>query len=195
MDNPLNRVVQPVARLAAVLCGYGILILSFAIGVEVIGRKFFAFSLQGVDDFGGFMLAIAAAVGACYTLAHRGHTRIDVFLLRMSPRWQAILNLAAMLTFAVFAGFAFWQSVSVWRESRLFMSVSDGPLQTPLVYPQGAWVFGLFLMAVFAAAYAVHAAVLFARNPGLLNKIYGPATVDEEVEAELDARRQREGTP
>jgi len=195
MDNPLNRIVQPVARTAAILCGYGILILSFAIGVEVIGRKFFGFSLQGVDDFGGFVLAIAAAIGASYTLAHRGHTRIDVFLLRMAPARQAILNLAAMLTFAVFAGFAFWQAVSVWRESRMFMSVSDGPLQTPLVYPQGIWVFGLFLMAIFALAYAVHAALLFAKNPGALNKIYGPATVDEEVEAELAARREREATP
>lgn len=195
MDNPLNRIVQPVARTAAILCGYGILALSFAIGVEVIGRKFFGFSLQGVDDFGGFVLAIAAAIGASYTLAHRGHTRIDVFLLRMPAAWQSVLNLCAMAFFAVFAGFAFWQAVSVWQESRLFMSVSDGPLQTPLVYPQGIWVFGLFLMAVFALAYAVHAALLFLKNPRALNKIYGPATVDEEVEAELAARREREATP
>jgi len=195
MDNPITRVIQPVARLAAILCGYGILLLAVAIGVEVIGRKWFAFSLQGVDDFGGFALAITAAIGASYTLAHRGHTRIDVFLLRMPAFWQAVLNVAAMVTFAVFAAFAFFQAVSVWRESQLFMSVADSPLQTPLIYPQGAWVFGQFLLAIFALAFAVHALLLFAGDRKRLNRFYGPATVDEEVEAELEARRAREGTP
>jgi TRAP-type C4-dicarboxylate transport system permease small subunit len=83
MDNPISRIVEPVARWAAILCGWGVLVLSVAITIEILGRKLFAFSFHGIDDIGGYVLAITATVGASYTMAMRGHTRVDVFLVRM----------------------------------------------------------------------------------------------------------------
>ena len=53
MENPITRVVEPVARFIAILCGYGILLLALAVTVEIVGRKLFAFSLQGIDDIAG----------------------------------------------------------------------------------------------------------------------------------------------
>ena len=110
MENPVGKIAVPVARFVAILCGYGVLILSFAITVEIVGRKFFGFSLQGIDDIGGYALAIVAAIGASYTMAMRGHTRIDVFLIRMPAFWQAVLNAVAMVTLAGFAIFAFYSA-------------------------------------------------------------------------------------
>lgn len=46
---------------------------------EILGRKFFNTSVKGIDELGGFVLAISAAIGASYAVAH-GHTRVDVFL-------------------------------------------------------------------------------------------------------------------
>ncbi|MCA3247001.1 MAG: TRAP transporter small permease [Azospirillum sp.] len=189
MDNPVGRIATPVARFAAILCGYGVLALSLAIAVEIVGRKFFGFSLQGIDDIGGYALAISASVGACYTMAVRGHTRIDVFVVRMPAAWQAILNATAMVTLAVFAAFAFWRGSNVLEESIEFRSVATNPLQTPLWIPQAAWLFGLGLFAAFAAAYAAHALYLLAADRRRLNRLYGPATALDEVEAELEARK------
>ena len=190
MDNPVGKVALPVARFAAILCGYGILLLSFAIVVEILGRKFFAFSLQGIDDIGGYALAIASAIGASYTMAMRGHTRIDVFLIRFPRAGQAWLNAAAMVTLAVFAAFAFWRGADVLSESIEFRSVATNPLQTPLWIPQGAWLVGVGLFALFAAAYAAHALWLLATDRRRLNKLYGPTTAQDEVDAELEARKQ-----
>jgi TRAP-type C4-dicarboxylate transport system permease small subunit len=190
MDNPVGRIVVPVARTASILCGYGILLLSFAICIEILGRKFFAFSLQGIDDIGGYALAVTAAVGASYTMAMRGHTRIDVFLVRMRQPVQALLNLAAMVTLAGFAAFALWRGYDVLSESIEFRAVATNPLQTPLWIPQAIWLAGVGLFAAFAAAYAIHALFLFVREPRRLNRLYGPVTAQDEVDAELEARKQ-----
>ena len=192
MDNPISRVVEPVARWAAIACGWGVLVLSAAITVEILGRKLFAFSFHGIDDIGGYVLAITAAVGASYTMAMRGHTRVDVFLVRMPQGLQRFLNLLAMATMALFAVFATWRGSVVLLESIEFQSVATNPLQTPLWQPQSLWLLGIALFAAIAVAYAVHAALLYARGSAQLNRLYGPMTAQDELEAELTARLERE---
>ncbi len=147
MDDPISRVVEPVARVAAIVCGYAVLLLSLAVSVEIVGRKLFSHSFPGTDDIGGYVLAIVAIVGASYTMAKRGHTRVDIFLVRMPTAWQRMLNLLAMVTMAAFAIFAAWRGTTVLLESIEFQSVASNPLQTPLWQPQSLWLIGLVLFA------------------------------------------------
>ncbi|MEO8751456.1 MAG: TRAP transporter small permease [Casimicrobiaceae bacterium] len=191
MSNPISRVVEPVARTAAILCGYAVLLLSVVVSIDIVGRKLFSFTFQGTDDLGGYVLAIIAVVGASYTMAMRGHTRVDVFLVRMSPGWQRVLNAMAMVTMAGFAAFAAWRGFDVLSESIEFQSVASNPLQTPLWWPQGLWVIGLTLFALISLTYAVHALVLLVRGSPELNRFYGPASAQDELEAELTARAER----
>lgn len=190
-ENPISRVVIPVARLAAIACGWLVLALSVAVSVEIVGRKLFGFSLQGVDDLGGYALAIVAVIGASYTMAMRGHTRVDVFLVRMPARVQRLLNMLAMVTLAGFAAFATWRGATVLAESIEFQSVASNPMQTPLWQPQGLWLIGLGLFALIATVYAVHAVVLWLQGSPWLNRWYGPTTAQDELEAELTAQAER----
>jgi TRAP-type C4-dicarboxylate transport system permease small subunit len=192
MENPVSRIAEPVARCAAVLCGYAVLALSLAITVEILGRKLFGFSFQGIDDIGGYTLAICAAVGASYTMAMRGHTRVDVFLVRMPRAVQRALNVLAMVSLAVFACYALWRGSVVLRESIEFQSVATNPLQTPLWQPQSLWLAGIGLFALIAVSYAVHAIVLLARGGEGVNRFYGPHSAQDELESELAALAERE---
>lgn len=192
MDNPISRLVEPVARWAAILCGWAVLIYSFAVAYEILGRKLFGFSFQGIDDIGGYVLAITAAIGASFTMAMRGHTRVDVFLVRMPVSWQRALNTLAMVSMAVFASYAAWRGFAVLSESIEFQSVATNPLQTPLWQPQGLWLAGLALFALISLAYAVHALLLFFRGGTDLNRFYGPQSAQDELEAELTARAERD---
>lgn len=192
MDNPISKVVEPVARWAAVVCGWGVLALSVAITIEILGRKLFAFSFHGIDDIGGYVLAITATIGASYTMAMRGHTRVDVFLVRMPPALQRLLNALAMIGMAVFAVFAVWRGSVVLMESVEFQSVATNPLQTPLWQPQSLWLAGIALFAAIAVAYATHALLLYFHGSPLLNRFYGPMSAQDELEAELTARLERE---
>jgi TRAP-type C4-dicarboxylate transport system permease small subunit len=191
MNNPISRVVEPIARTAAILCGYAILLLSIAVSIEIVGRKLFGFTFQGTDDMGGYVLAITSVVGASYTMAMRGHTRVDVFLVRMPPTWQRVLNTLAMVTMAAFATYAAWRGLSVLKDSIEFQSVASNPLQTPLWQPQGLWFVGLALFSLISIAYAVHALLLLLRGAPQLNRLYGPASAQDELEAELTARAER----
>ena len=191
MDDPISRVVEPVARVAAIVCGYAVLLLSLAVSVEIVGRKLFSHSFPGTDDIGGYVLAIVAIVGASYTMAKRGHTRVDIFLVKMPTAWQRFLNLLAMVTMAAFAIFAAWRGSTVLLESIEFQSVASNPLQTPLWQPQSLWLIGLVLFALISGAYAVHALLLFAKGDPKLNRFYGPASVQDELEAELTAQAER----
>ena len=76
---------------------------------------------------------------------------------------------------------------------RMYRSLSDwlNPLQTPLWQPQSLWLIGLVLFALISLAYALHAFLLFLRKDPRLNKYYGPATVQDELEAELTAQAER----
>lgn len=191
MEDPISRVVEPVARVAAIVCGYLVLALSIAVSVEIVGRKLFSHSFPGTDDIGGYVLAIVAIIGASYTMAKRGHTRVDIFLVRMPVAWQRVLNTLAMVCMALFAGFAAWRGSTVLLESIEFQSVATNPLQTPLWQPQSLWLIGLVLFALISLAYALHALVLLVRGDPRLNKYYGPATVQDELEAELTAQAER----
>lgn len=192
MDNPISRRVEPVARWAAIACGWGVLALSVAITVEIVGRKLFAFSLHGVDDIGGYVLAITATIGASYTMAMRGHTRIDVFLVRMPRGLQRALNALAMLTLALFAVFAAWRGSTVLMDTIEYQSVATNPLQTPLWQPQSLWLAGIVLFAAIAVAYAAHALILLLQGSDNVNRYYGPMSAQDELEAELTARLERE---
>lgn len=192
MENPVTRIVEPIGRVAAVVAGWAVLVLSLAITVEILGRKLFGFSFHGIDDIGGYVLAITAAVGASYTMAVRGHTRVDVFLVRMARGPQRLLNTLAMVTLAAFALFAAWRGSNVLLESLEFGSVATNPLQTPLWQPQSLWLAGLVLFALIALAYAVHALILLVRGAPELNRWYGPMSAQDELEAELTARAERE---
>ena len=191
MEDPISRAVEPVARIAAILCGYVVLILSLAVSVEIVGRKLFSFSLQGTDDMGGYVLAIVAVIGASYTMAKRGHTRVDIFLVTLPTAWQRLLNVLAMVTMAGFAGFAAWRGSTVLLESIEFQSVASNPLQTPLWQPQLVWLIGLVLFALISLAYALHSLLLLATGDPRLNRFYGPASVQEELDAELAAQAER----
>ena len=191
MEDPISRVVEPVARVAAIVCGYAVLLLSRAVSVEIIGLKLFSHSFPGTDDIGGYVLAIIAVIGASYTMAKRGHTRVDIFLVKLPTGWQRVLNTLAMVTMAAFATFAAWRGLTVLLESIEFQSVASNPLQTPLWQPQVLWLIGLVLFALISLAYAVHSLLLLATGNPNLNRFYGPASVQDELEAELTAQAER----
>ena len=63
----------------------------------------------------------------------------------------------------------------------------------PLWQPQLLWLIGLVLFSLIATAYAIHALLLLARGSPQLNRFYGPASAQDELEAELAARAERAG--
>jgi TRAP-type C4-dicarboxylate transport system permease small subunit len=185
---PQNRFTSVLHRLidfTTLACGWWLLALSVATCVEILGRKFFGFSLQGVDEIGSYTFAIVTGFGFSYALICAGHTRVDFLLGRFPPRVRAALNAAAMLTLAAMALFAAWRAGHVLADSRDLVSTAPTPLATPLWWPQSIWFAAYALFARTAAYAAAHACLLLVKRQWrTLNARYGPQTLEEEIAAE-----------
>jgi TRAP-type C4-dicarboxylate transport system permease small subunit len=173
---------------------FGIVMVTFAIivTIETIGRKFFNISFQGVDELGGYVLAVTSSLAFSLALIDRAHIRIDLFH-RLLPRpIQRMLDLSSttlMTLFALLLAYAGWQTV---QETVEFGSTAPTPWATPLIWPQSLWfaalaVFALFALAATARAFRLAAAGRWRE----LDRAYGPKGTEEEICEELADLQRR----
>lgn len=184
---PAARWLANIADASVIACGWWLIALSAITCVEMLGRKLFGFSLQGVDEIGSYTYGIVGAFGFAYTLITRSHTRVDFLLSRFSPRVQALLNVLAMLTLTALAVLCLWRGLHVVLESIDMKSTAATPLATPMWIPQTIWLAGYALFAAVSLLAAWHALQLFAKGRrAQLNDQFGPQTLAEEIEAETE---------
>lgn len=192
--NPLTRILAPPARILALAGGWWLLLLSFVTCFEIIARKFFGFSLQGIDEVGGYTTAIVSSLAFAWALVTKSHTRVD-FLLAHMPEWlRALLN---ALAYALLAGFGVFASLRGWavlEETMEFDAHAITPLGTPLWIPQSLWLTGIVVFAIVAVLLALHAFWLLLTDRARVNQLYGPMTLDEEVAIEASAIAKRTGS-
>jgi len=185
--NPLARWLEGPARMIAIIGGWWLLALAFLTVFEIFARKLLAFSLLGVDEIGAYTLAIFSTLSFAYALVARSHTRVDFLLGHLPGPLRAVLNALAFLLLAAMAGYIAWRGCAVLAETIEFQAHANSPLQTPLWLPQSAWLVGLLAFALVAALFAGHALLLLVRDWRLVNRWYGPMTLDEEVATEASA--------
>jgi TRAP-type C4-dicarboxylate transport system permease small subunit len=183
-DNPVARWLGPPVRWLQIICGWALLAISFATLYDIVARRAFGHSVQGVNELGAYLLAIVSAFGFSSALLQKAHSRVDFLFPKMPPLMVAILNLAAFLLLFFLAVFTVWHAWHVLDETLLFDARASTPLQTPLWIPQGLWLAGLGLFAGVTGACAMHALILFFTDQKRLNKLYGPLAIEGQIEVE-----------
>ncbi|MBN8413811.1 TRAP transporter small permease subunit [Halomonas cupida] len=179
----LDARLARLSRGAALAAGYGALVLSGLITFEVLARKFFAFSLQGVDEIGGYVLAIGVAASFAFALTQRAHTRVDVLLTRLPQGMRALLNAVAQLLLCGFSLFMLWRGAATLGETIEFSSLASTPLQTPLWIPQSLWLIGLSIFALVTLRAAGKALSQLCRGRfSQLNADCDPPSADDELD-------------
>lgn len=187
MQDKSNLFIRGIGRMVdafTLASGWWLLLFAAATCVEMVARKLFNFSLQGIDEVGGYTLAVTSALGFSYCLIARGHTRVDFLVSKLPVPARAFLNTLAMVSLAGMTLFAVWRAFDVLSESIEFESHATSPLQTPLWLPQSLWFFGYVLLAITACYMAGHACILLCKDHERLNTVYGPPTLEEEIESE-----------
>jgi TRAP-type C4-dicarboxylate transport system permease small subunit len=192
MQTPLKW-FGSIARVCAIVAGWSLMAISVAMCVEILGRKYFNFSFRGLDEIGGYMLAGVCAFGFAYTLSTRAHMRVTLLFPYVPASVQSLLNVLAMLTLAAMAAFCAWRGVFEVLDVLVSGKHSNSPLQAPLWVPQSIWLAGMVLFAVGAVFMALHSVSLLFRDRALLNRIYGPQSLEEEISMEIGHAEAREG--
>lgn len=182
--------------LGAWLFGAVFVLLSFAVALEVTLRKVLNISLQGVDELGGYALAIGAGIAFSLALVARAHIRIDLVHERLPRGLRILMNLvsvwalAAMaVSLSVLAWFALSDSISM-------NSTTQTPWATPLRYPQSVWFGVLTVFAAVGIGSALRALrFALAGDTARIDRDYGPRGTREELQEELADIKARGVTP
>ena len=179
-------------KVAATLFGVVFLLLSFAVAVETTMRKVFNVSLQGVDELGGYCLAVGASLAFTLALISRAHIRIDLIHDRLPQGPRVALNVLAMLTVSATALLLLAMAYYSLRDSIALNSTAQTPWATPIKYPQMVWIASLGLFALVATGYG--ARVLWLAASGRVDALvhdYSPRGAKEELKEELDDAKAR----
>ncbi|OCP18620.1 permease [Ensifer sp. LC163] len=178
--------MRSLGALFANITGYIFLALAVLVLLEVLGRKLFGFSLQGVDELGGYALAVGSSLAFTTALVDRAHIRIELFHLKLPKVLQTLLNWLSIVLLAGFGVMLAWVCLTILLDTLTYQSTAPTPWATPLIYPQGVWYASLVVFAVVAVAMALHAtALLLTGKASVLNRTYGPRETVEEIKDEL----------
>lgn len=181
------------ARVLGVMFGVMMISLSLAVTAETLLRKFFSFSLGGIDELGGYAIAIAAPLSFTVALIERSHIRISQLSQHFPRKAQAVLDVAAVVSLALLAIFFFYFTVRTVGETRMYRSIAQTPWATPLIWPQTIWLITSVtfpLAGIILSAQAVR--MLLRRDWNAIHKAFGTVSAEEELEAELEDLKRRE---
>ena len=119
---PIARWVGPPVRWMQIACGWALMAICFATLYDIVARRLFGHSVQGVTELGAYLLAIVSAFGFSSALLQKAHSRVDFLFPRMPPFMVSVLNLAAAVLLFGLAAISVWQGWHVLDESLLFDS-------------------------------------------------------------------------
>lgn len=179
------RIEERLLKWLALGAGYVLLIQAVVTAFEIVSRKLFNHSFQGVDELGGYALAIAGAVGFGYAAITCAHTRIDLLLSKLPLAGRAVLHVLAAFVLMIVASGMFWYGLRSLRQSISFGAISTTPLQTPLWIPQGIWVTGLALFLLITVVIAGRCVILLSRRDfaGIEKQMKAKSQEQQELEA------------
>ena len=168
--------------------GWMFVLCALFITFDVLARKFLGFSSQSTTELSGYMLGVGIAWGLAGALEARTHVRIDILIQKIPPQYRGYLHWLALASLAVFAGFLLYGAWHTTMESWDFKATDNSLLKTPLIIPQGLWLFGIGVFGVMAALRVLEVAFLL---PGgdiqAIEHLTGPRSYIEEADEALEA--------
>jgi len=191
MDRLLD-LAHRLARFGAWAGGALVVLAAVVIGVDIVLRELFAFSIGGASELSGYVLAIGSSWAFALTMLDRGHIRIDSLYVLLPVRVTAALDMLALVVMLAFVGLLTWQGWHVFEQSVQYGSRALTPIATPLQYPQFLWVVGLIYFLMVTVLLLLRASHAFVTGDlATIRRIAGSRSGEQELEEELDSLRRR----
>ncbi len=129
----LKKLIEPFSRVVNSV-GVAFLVAMMLLTTVDVGLRYaLNRPITGSYELTQFMMTILVAFGLAYTAVHKGHINVDMVIIRLSPRVQAVTNATTcLLSLGVFALVA-WQSIK-YGESLRLAGLTSAQLLVP-IYP------------------------------------------------------------
>ena len=173
------------SRIFVWLGGAMLLVCAMLITFDVTTRKFFGFSINGIDEISGYVFSITTSWALCYCVLNRSNIRIDALYRFLSTRLKTFLDLFGCLALLIFVGFLLHGAVVALTESIARGSISATGLSVPIWIPQSLWVFGiamLFSSLLLQLVYSI--TLVLCSNYRRISEIAGIPSTKELIQSE-----------
>lgn len=84
--NLIVRAIHGLNRIARMLSGAIMLIMTFVLFVNVIARNFLGYSYVGTEALGTYLMVWLTFIGAAFIVPNHGHVAVDLLLRAAGPR-------------------------------------------------------------------------------------------------------------
>lgn len=185
------------SRILGIIFGVIMISLSVAVTAETLLRKLLSHSMGGIDELGGYAIAIVAPLAFTVALIGRSHIRINQVTQHFPRRVQAVLDVVAVLSLMLLGLFFFWFTVQTVLETQAYRSIAQTPWATPLIWPQSIWLITSATFPIAGVILTIRAVQLLLRGDWRgIGREFGTISPEEELQAELeDLKRREAGTP
>lgn len=137
----------------AVVGGAILILLVVLVVASIFGRAVFSRPVPGDFEIVAIGTAVAVFLFLPYCYLQRGNVAVDIFISRMPPRIQCVMDVFAALLFGVIAGLFAWRTVYGFADTLGNQDISM-ILGFPLwfAYPFGIASFALLAVSCFYTA-------------------------------------------
>lgn len=186
MLDRLDRFAERLALLTVWIGGALLLAAAILVTFDVVGRKTGLLNLGGSDELASYAFAIGTAWAFSFVLLQRGNVRIDA-VYQLLPFWlRSVLDVISLLGLLIFVGFLVWRAGVLVQTTIELGARSVTPMRTPLIVPQGLWLFGLVVFLLVILLTLVRSIFALARGDfAAVQRAAGAAGVQDEAEDEL----------
>lgn len=166
--------------------GAFLLAAALLVSFEILARRLLFLPFNVGTELSTYALAVGASWSFAYALLQRAHVRIDVLRRPLPPLARAVLDILALTSLVVFGLILTWHVWGSVQMSWRLGAKQNTPLATPLVVPQGLWLWGIaWFTAVAALETARTVWALVRGDAATLNRIAAPLGVEDELDEAL----------
>ncbi len=144
----LSKYYEYFAIFLAILSCLTIVIMMFSTTIDTILRYVFNRPIPGVFELNEVILVVCVFMGLAWCQAQRGHIRVTMVLVRLSPRKAVLMDTVAwIITFA----FVMVLSIETWHDAVYAYSIKMfrwGKVQMPIWWARALVPIGLWLLCI-----------------------------------------------
>jgi TRAP-type C4-dicarboxylate transport system permease small subunit len=186
MDDIIKRLTQ-ISRWFCWAGGALFLASAVLISLDVVFRALFRSTLFESFELSSYAFAIATSLGLAYTLATKGHIRIEVIYNLLGLRFRALLDVLALGSLSVVAAVLVYWCLQTVLQNAAMSARSNSSLAMPLVAPQSVWLLGMVWFAIVCFVLAATGLVWLLRRRFVeVHQVLGVGSLQEEISANVD---------
>lgn len=152
-------------------CGFIAALFLIAVLLIILAQiitRWLGIQFPGSSSYAGYAMAGASFFALAYTLNHRAHIRVSLFIGQLHGRARWLAEFWCLVIASGLSLYFAWYAVNAVRVSRLIRDVSQGQDATPLWIPQLVMAAGTIVLAI---AFLDHLVRLLAGGRVLLDDV------------------------